>query len=486
VLGSVDPAYSGGNLDRPALKKLLREIEAGRIDVVVVYKIDRLTRSLADFAKLVETFDARSISFVAVTQQFNTTTSMGRLTLNVLLSFAQFERELASERVRDKVAASRKKGKWTGGTVPLGYDARDKKLVVNKVEAKTVRTVFRRYLELKSFGRLVADLDQRGIVTKRRNTKVAKYNGGIPFTYGPLAYFLKNRVYLGEVHHGGKWFKGEHEAIVDTQTFERVQELLKSNVVKCKAKYSESGALLKGKLFDDRGNRMVPSFSSKNGVRYRFYVSTALRGRKHKAGSVTRIAAPEIEGIVEGAVRKKLDLPGTSDDAIADQIENIVLGEGLVRITLKSEDANASGLPTTIEIPWTRTKASRTHALPPPDRKPDQKLLQAVVRAHVWLTDLKSGRFSSIEELAIKTKLHPKVVRQALRLAFLSPELMSAILEGNQPGLTLRQIPKRLPLPWWTARPTSPLTSESGGTRRCRASPGNFGSTPRGALRYRT
>src|SRR5450631_104551 len=204
-----DPAYSGGNLDRPALKKLLADIEAGRIDVVVVYKIDRLTRSLADFAKLVEAFDARSISFVAVTQQFNTTTSMGRLTLNVLLSFAQFERELSSERVRDKIAASRRKGKWTGGTVPLGYEAQDKKLVINKTEAETVRTIFRRYLALGSFSKLVADLDRRGIVTKRRVTKVAKYNGGIPFTYGPLAHFLKNRVYLGEVHHGGKWFEGE-------------------------------------------------------------------------------------------------------------------------------------------------------------------------------------------------------------------------------------------------------------------------------------
>src|SRR5882757_3758052 len=170
-----DPAYSGGNLDRPALKKLLVDITAGKVDVVVVYKIDRLTRSLADFAKLVETFDSRSISFVAVTQQFNTTTSMGRLTLNVLLSFAQFERELASERVRDKVAASRKKGKWTGGTVPLGYEARDKKLVVNKTEAETVRTIFHLYLELKSFAKLVEDLDRRRIVTKRRTTKVAKY-----------------------------------------------------------------------------------------------------------------------------------------------------------------------------------------------------------------------------------------------------------------------------------------------------------------------
>src|SRR5215470_6383568 len=290
-----DPAYSGGNLNRPALKKLLRDIDACRIDVVVVYKIDRLTRSLADFAKLVETFDARSISFVAVTQQFNTTTSMGRLTLNVLLSFAQFERELASERVRDKVAASRKKGKWTGGTVPLGYDAKDKKLVINKAEAETVRTIFQLYLELKSFGKLVAELDRRKVVTKRRNTKVEKYNGGIPFTYGPLAHFLKNRIYIGEVHHGGKWFKGEHEAILDRQTFAQAQELLKSKRIIRRIKRSKSGALLQGKLFDDKGNRMGPSFSTKNGVRYRFYISTALRGRKHKAGTITRISAPEVE-----------------------------------------------------------------------------------------------------------------------------------------------------------------------------------------------
>src|ERR1700682_1809613 len=208
-----DPAFSGGNLDRPALQKLLKDIDAGRIDVIVVYKIDRLTRSLADFAKLVEAFDAKSISFVAVTQQFNTTTSMGRLTLNVLLSFAQFERELSSERVRDKIAASRRKGKWTGGTVPLGYDGKDKKLVINKIEAETVRAIFLLYLELKSFSKLVAELDRRGIVTKRRNTRFAKYNGAIPFTYGPLAYFLKNRIYLGKVRHGGNLFEGAHAAM---------------------------------------------------------------------------------------------------------------------------------------------------------------------------------------------------------------------------------------------------------------------------------
>src|SRR3954468_841401 len=320
-----DPAYSGGSLDRPALQQLLKDVDAGKVNVIVVYKIDRLTRSLADFAKLVEAFDAKSISFVAVTQQFNTTTSMGRLTLNVLLSFAQFERELASERVRDKVAASRKKGKWTGGTVPLGYEARDKKLVINKNEAQTVRTIFQLYLECRSFGRLVAELDRRRIVTKRRTTKVAKYQGGIPFTYGPLAYFLKNRIYLGEIHHGGKWFKGEHAAILDRSTFDQVQDLLKENNVRRGTKFSESGALLKGKLFDDKGNRMGPTFSSKNGVRYRFYISTALRGRKDAAGSVRRVSAPEIEGLVEAAVRKKFSADGGAVEDLFGRVRHVTV-----------------------------------------------------------------------------------------------------------------------------------------------------------------
>jgi site-specific DNA recombinase len=301
------------------------------VDVIVVYKIDRLTRSLADFAKLVVTFDAKSVSFVAVTQQFNTTTSMGRLTLNVLLSFAQFERELSAERVRDKVAASRRKGKWTGGTVPLGYQARDKKLVINKSEAEIVRTIFSLYLELGSFAMVVEELDRRKIVTKHRNTKLPKYRGGIPFTYGPLAYFLKNRIYLGETHYGGKWFKGEHEAILDRSTFDRVQELLKSNTVKRKIKFSESGALLQGKLFDDKGNRMSPSFSSKNGVRYRFYVSTALRGRMHKAGSVTRISAPQIEGLVQTALSEQFQ---GSKEEMLEQVKMITVSDGIIRLTL--------------------------------------------------------------------------------------------------------------------------------------------------------
>ena len=439
-----DPAYSGGNLDRPALKKLLADITAGKVDVVVVYKIDRLTRSLADFAKLVETFDSRSISFVAVTQQFNTTTSMGRLTLNVLLSFAQFERELASERVRDKVAASRKKGKWTGGTVPLGYEARDKKLVINKNEAQTVRTIFQLYLELRSFGRLVAELDRRRIVTKRRTIKVAKYQGGIPFTYGPLAYFLKNRIYLGEIHHGGKWFKGEHAAILDPSTFDQVQDLLKENNVRRGTKFSESGALLKGKLFDDKGNRMGPTFSSKNGVRYRFYISTALRGRKHKAGSVTRISASEIESLVEAAVRYKLKAESITDDQPFDLVDRVTVSTGNIQITLRGAGKNKRP----IEIPWQpKTKAKAQVEFASSEAKPDAKLVKAIVRAHVWLGHLSSGQHKSIEDLAAATGYNAKVIRQGLRLAFLAPAITEPAINGDAP-VALRQIPKLLPLPW--------------------------------------
>lgn len=439
-----DPAYSGGNLERPALKRLLREIQLGRIDVVVVYKIDRLTRSLADFAKLVETFDAHSVSFVAVTQQFNTTTSMGRLTLNILLSFAQFERELASERVKDKIAASRRRGKWTGGTAPLGYDARNKKLAINKTEAQTVRTIFQLYLEVKSFGRLVGELDRRRIVTKRRNVKVAKYLGGIPFTYGPLAHLLKNRIYIGEIHHGGKWFKGEHDGIVDQDTFDRVQQLLNENGVQRGRKFSASGALLLGKLFDDRGNRMGPTFSSKNGVRYRFYISTALRGRKEVAGSVTRVSASEIEDLVEAEVRKKLKVENATAKQVVDQIGRVTIASDRIQIVL----VNAKSGKRPIEISWSPKPKSHSeirHAAATAEADP--KLIGAIARARAWLDQLSSGKFASIEALAAAANYNPKVVRQGLRLAFLPPEMTEASL-AETAGFKLQQIPKTLPLSW--------------------------------------
>jgi site-specific DNA recombinase len=445
-----DPAYSGGNLDRPALKKLLADIEARKIDVVVVYKIDRLTRSLADFAKLVEAFDARSISFVAVTQQFNTTTSMGRLTLNVLLSFAQFERELSSERVRDKIAASRRKGKWTGGTVPLGYDAKDKKLTVNKAEAEVVRTIFRRYLDLQSFSKLVADLDRSGIVTKRRNTKVAKYNGAIPFTYGPLAYFLKNRIYLGEMHHGGKWFKGEHAAIVDRPTFDRVQQLLATKAQGRKAKRSESGALLVGKLYDDKGNRMSPSFSSKNGVRYRFYVSSALlRGRKEAAGSVGRIAATEIESAVFAALADRKGFDGNA--LTAETLERVVVSRHqlLIKLAAGADPDDAAQEIRSARSTETKGTSTLLEGNSGSEGVRNEGPIQSIIRSHVWVRYLQGGTYDSIDALAKANLLHPKVVRQALRLAFLSPDVSSAILGGrHSPRLALARIPKLLSLAW--------------------------------------
>jgi site-specific DNA recombinase len=453
-----DPAYSGGNLDRPALQQLLKDIDVGRIDVIVVYKIDRLTRSLADFAKLVEAFDAKSISFVAVTQQFNTTTSMGRLTLNVLLSFAQFERELSSERVRDKVAASRRKGKWTGGTVPLGYDAKDKKLVINKAEAETVRYIFQRYLEMKSFGKLVADLDAKGIVTKRRDTKVKKFNGEIPFTYGPLAYFLKNRLYIGETGHKDRWFPGEHAAIVDRKTFDQVQQLLASKSEGRKGRRTASEALLMGKLYDDRGNRMSPSFSTKNGVRYRFYVSSALlRGKKGDVGSIGRVPAADIEQAVRAAIiaqkRQGPQGPTSSPDPI-EMVECVVVARDqlMIRLMRSGDAGDIDDANSELRVPWSSNNGARTGTMASDgenDVSHNEGLVQSIVRAHAWKRALLDGEQDSVEMLAEANQLHPKVVRQALRLAFLSPDVTSAILEGRQPrGLSLAQIPKLLPLSW--------------------------------------
>jgi DNA invertase Pin-like site-specific DNA recombinase len=248
-----DGGYSGGSTDRPALQRLLSDVKAGKIDVIIVYKVDRLTRSLADFAKLVELFDEHGVSFVSVTQQFNTTTSMGRLTLNVLLSFAQFEREVTSERIRDKIAASKRKGLWVGGIAPLGYATKDRKIVVVEEEAERVRTIFRRYLELGSLNLLMADLRERGIVTKVRSLKTRRTVGGIPFTRGPLAHFLRNRFYIGEVVFKGEVFPGEQPAILDRDLFDAVQAKLNDQRNNHTVIRAKSDALLIGRIYPHSG-----------------------------------------------------------------------------------------------------------------------------------------------------------------------------------------------------------------------------------------
>jgi site-specific DNA recombinase len=247
-----DGGYSGGSTNRPALQRLLEDIRARKIDIIVVYKVDRLTRSLADFAKLVKLFDAHAVSFVSVTQQFNTTTSMGRLTLNVLLSFAQFQREVTSERIRDKIAASKRKGIWVGGNVPLGYESRDKKLVIHEAEAQRIRLIFGRYLELGSIGPLLSDLRDRGIVTKIHTRADGSTVGGIPFTRGSLAHLLRNRCYVGEFVYRGQVYPGEHKALLDRDLFHAVQRRLSEQRVSNATGRASSEAMLLGRIFDDR------------------------------------------------------------------------------------------------------------------------------------------------------------------------------------------------------------------------------------------
>ncbi|PPD15855.1 MAG: hypothetical protein CTY25_03935 [Methylobacterium sp.] len=291
-----DGGFSGGSMERPGLKRLLADVEAGRIDIVVVYKVDRLTRSLADFAKIVEIFDARGASFVSVTQSFNTTTSMGRLTLNVLLSFAQFEREVTAERIRDKIAASKRKGMFMGGPVPLGYRVENRKLLTIPEEAETIRTIFRTYLATRSTILAARELDRLGIRTRPRALRDGRQKGGIPFAFGSLQALLRNRVYLGEIIHKGEWFPGEHEAILDRETFEAVQLCLEQGRASETRSSHRMQSLLTGRIFDSEGNRMAPSHTNKRGVRYRYYISRALlEGRRAEAGRPSRIRAEEIE-----------------------------------------------------------------------------------------------------------------------------------------------------------------------------------------------
>ncbi len=292
-----DGGISGGTMERPALKRLLADVAAGSIDVVVVYKIDRLTRSLLDFAKIVEIFDKRNVSFVSVTQQFSTTSSMGRLTLNVLLSFAQFEREVTGERIRDKIAASKKKGMWMGGFVPLGYRANDRTLAIDEAEAATVRTIFALYLELKNV-RLVADeLRARGLLTKQYLSKSDKATGGKPFSRGHIYRILSNAIYVGEIEHKGQRHPGLHPAIVDRAAFDAAQALLAANGrehrVRAKARDVSPPA---GLLFDGAGNRDGSTHAGKNGKRYRYYTALAKRDG-HDTPSL-RISAAEIEAFV--------------------------------------------------------------------------------------------------------------------------------------------------------------------------------------------
>jgi site-specific DNA recombinase len=332
-----DGGWSGGNMDRPALKALLADMEFGKIDIVVVYKVDRLTRSLADFAKLIEIFDRKGASFVSVTQQFNTTTSMGRLTLNVLLSFAQFEREVTGERIRDKVLASKKKGIFMGGNPPLGYDIGNRRLNVNEAEAEQVRAIFGFYLELRCVSRLKQALERKGMRSKAWVSSTGRSVGGNSFSKGALYHLLKNRVYLGETAHRGKVYAGEHQAILPQEMFDAVQATLGENrLARRSGKNAKSHSLLRGLIEDEFGRAMTPSHTNKLGQRYRYYVSVTDAAGEH-AGQEPglRLPATEIESVVMQELQRLLSDTvalihhlgiDRTDIVVSDQIEDVAQG----------------------------------------------------------------------------------------------------------------------------------------------------------------
>jgi DNA invertase Pin-like site-specific DNA recombinase len=464
-----DGGFSGGSTDRPALQQLLADVRAHKINVIVVYKVDRLTRSLADFAKLVELFDAHGVSFVSVTQQFNTTTSMGRLTLNVLLSFAQFEREVTSERIRDKIAASKRKGLWVGGTVPLGYALRDGKLLIVEEEAEQVRTIFRRYLEFGSVNRLVIDLRERNFRTKIRKLSNGGVRGGVPFTQGPLFYMLRNRFYVGEVRYKNEIYPGPQPPIVDRELFEAVQAKLTAQWSHRTVTRHRSASLLAGLLFDDAGRPMTATYATKNGVRYRYYVSQPyLRGQaKLSSSSVARVPAADIEAVVFKALAAHLrdhntsvtDQSGSDRSIVGAHVARIEVHQNKIAVRLKSPDGamaadqNRERDPleskdtdngSFLLIPWCKppSKKFRELLLPPSvsrhkvrPMKTERRatLLKSMARGRAWLDDIISGAAQGVEDIAARHKCSVRHVNMTISMAFIAPALVTAAVEGRLP-----------------------------------------------------
>ena len=500
-----DGGLSGGSLERPALLRLLEEVKAGRVDVVVVYKIDRLTRSLTDFSRIVEIFDQHDVSFVSVTQQFNTSTSMGRLTLNMLLSFAQFEREVTAERIRDKIAASKQKGMWMGGLAPLGYDAIDRKLVINEEEAVTIRWLFATYLELGTVRKLKAAADAKGIVSKKRVSGKTGTYGGVPLSRGILYRILSNPIYKGCVRHGKKVYPGQHDAIIDDDTFEQVQAHLNDQASN---RRSESNVtqphLLTGILYDDIGDRLSPTHAATRGKRYRYYISHRLMQADRQEKDGWRIPAQQIEAIVKKQMSQLLNsqirlmdmykLQNADTDTIqqlaasgrelTDKLatsnkeeQRQLLQSILHRITLQPDaiimEIDTNGLGEAIGIETTDTQASAPEpaitnlpirlrrrgvetklvltADPQTTSNPDPGLIRLIAQAHYFLEQLTNGAARSITDLAAITGTNPTEISRILPFAFLAPDITRTILEGRHPvELTARHLSRieHLPMTW--------------------------------------
>jgi site-specific DNA recombinase len=509
--GYDDGGLSGATLGRPALQELLAEIQAGRVDIVVVYKVDRLTRSLADFAKIVEILDAKGASFVSVTQQFNTTTSMGRLTLNVLLSFAQFEREVTGERIRDKIAASKKKGMWMGGVPPLGYRVWDGKLVVVDNEAETVRYIFRRYAELGSIRLLKEELDTQGLKSKCRTSNSGRLRGGKPFARGALYLMLQNRIYRGDIVHKERSYPGEHAPIIDQELWDAVQARLAGNAAQRKAGGRiAQPSLLAGMLFDGDGNRMTPSHAVKKGTRYRYYVSRPLitKDRPDRFAG-RRIPAAEIEHLVASKVRQWLLDPGGIYKAISAWLPEPSAQQRLVaraaeigrqlsewpparartvltvlieRVEVRVDQVDIHLRPTgltalfDIAVPSQSMLDEETLILSVPARlrragveirmlidgtdpfavaKPNARLIKLLVRAHRFNTILVQSDGLSFAAVVMREGVSRSYFTRVVRLSYLAPDITQAILDGRQPrDVTAQKLlaHSRLPLGWHDQR----------------------------------
>jgi len=478
-----DGGYSGGTLERPALTQLLADIEAGKVDTVVVYKVDRLTRSLADFAKIVEILDARRASFVSVTQQFNTTTSMGRLTLNMLLSFAQFEREVTGERIRDKIAASKRKGLWMGGHVPLGYVASGRTLAVVEREAETVRLLFELYLEHGCVRRVMEEAHQRGLRTKVRTSVDPRLRGGRSFGRGHLYHLLRNPVYVGRVPHGKESYPGQHPAIVELAVWEAVQRKMTEQARKPSGRSgSPPSNPLRGKLFDEEGGMLTPSHAVKAGRRYRYYetrraaVDSSADAEASPSKPGWRLPAREIERVVSEAVSALLAnrseiasaarACGIPQSRIAHLIESASGWTGKPLDLVRRIDLHPEGLTLHVDAAalGINEDASLTHEVPVRMRRrgvemrlvlegaagsaneahADASLLKVIARAHRWMAQLVSGRVASLSEIARREGVSVRYVGHLMPLAILAPDIVVAITRGTQPAdLTAQTLVKQ-------------------------------------------
>jgi DNA invertase Pin-like site-specific DNA recombinase len=456
-----DGGLSGGTLERPALQCLMNDIDAGRVDMIIVYKIDRLTRSLSDFARLVDRLDAANASFVSVTQQFNTSTSMGRLTLNVLLSFAQFEREVTAERIRDKIAASKKKGMWMGGRVPLGYERTDTGLVINAAEADTVRKLFAAYLDLGSVRGLKAFAESYHLLTKHYTSKTGRVSGGTAFSRGRLYDLLKNPLYVGRIQHKGELYEGLHQAIVTETIWDRVQDKLHENATKTKHGYwLGQASALTGKIFDEAGRPLTPSHSTKKGKRYRYYISQSIFRDSTSEDRGWRLPAEQIEDAVAHAIRENLsyklhqqrgDVEHPS--SVLKFLERITVTPTSLQVVTSLRCENDPSEHITLRVPMhiqQRGFAKKVVLTNSQQRAPDLILMRRILRADGWLQKIKMGQ--TIKDIAAAESISADYITPNLDMALLSPAALKAIAEGRQnDSMNAKAFTDmRLPIDWAT------------------------------------